>query len=195
MTTTGSSAGLCPPGEHEHTEVDKERSKDSPLIRFHVKQKLFNTASDWKLFLWQWNIPGLICDMLVAKGSLKLPECCCLVILLLRFLQLALWPTHTGPKRERTTKQLGETVWSLWVSPSCVNNVPFRSYLQRRTLPQVTLGTHPLLPLLTLPPLLLERLIYHLPVFSCQNLDLKWNTVSEFVHALYVGHYHSTKTT
>lgn len=102
MTAIRSSPGLCHPGESGHKEVCYQWSKASPLILFHVKQKGLNTAPDLKL--WQWNIPGEKRDMLVWKGALRLPECFCLFIRLLKLLQPVLY-----------CKQLCQTVSSLWV--------------------------------------------------------------------------------
>lgn len=89
MTAIRSSPGLCHPGESGHTEVCYQWSKASPLILFHVKQKGLNTAPDLKL--WQWNIPGEKRDKFVWKGALRLPECFCLFIRLLKLLQPVLY--------------------------------------------------------------------------------------------------------
>ena len=93
----------------EHTEVCKRRSKDSPLIRFHVKQKRLNTASD-RRFLWQWNIPGEKRDMFVGKRSFEvtwvlLPRHMCA-----RVTTAGSEGLYTVRERERTTQQLRETV-------------------------------------------------------------------------------------
>lgn len=164
------------------------RSKDSPLILFHVKQKRLNAASDWELlkaFLWQWNIPGEKRDTFVGKGALKLPECCCLVTRLLRLLQ----PALKASARERTSEQLCKTESSPWVRPACVNYVPLRSY---RTCAEVEEGG----PGLHLAHTASTPHLSHTDAFLSQPAFI-WNTVcqSACVCAVYFTEvsYHSTK--
>lgn len=143
MTAIHSSPGLCHPGESGHTEVCYQWSKASPLILFHVKQKGLNTAPDLKL--WQWNIPGEKRDTFVWKGALRLPECFCLFIRLLKLLQPVL---YWGRDKETEDKKARNHL--------CESG-SFRSYLYRgrRRWPQVTLSI--------LPPLSLVLLLFMPP--------------------------------
>lgn len=131
-------------------------------------QTKVNEHSLWlKAFLRQWNIPGEKRDMFVGKKafwSYLSPA-----VGFLRLLHLKAWNYWT--KRE-TRQQLCKTASSsAWLSPSCVNYVPFRSYLYRgrRRWPQATLMT---LYLVLLPP----RLIYHILMFSSHSLHLNWKS-------------------
>lgn len=133
------------------------------------------TESLWEHFCGSGTFLERNVRCLLEKGALKLPECCCLVICVLMLLQLALKACTQTQREGNTTAAVWNSVISVSQSVLC-KWCSVQVYLCRggRRWPRATLST---LPLLSIP--CAPRLIHHLPVFSCHNLQLNWNAVCQ----------------